>query len=61
MKTNSVQNIFLSKPGEGEVLVSSGMRLRVGTEQNGGAFELLEINGGGNPPPHVHREHDECF
>ncbi len=61
MNTNIANKIFLSKPGEGETLVSSGMQLRVGTNQNGGAFELFEISGSGNPPPHVHREHDECF
>jgi mannose-6-phosphate isomerase-like protein (cupin superfamily) len=55
------QQPFLSKPGEGEILVGSGLRLKVGSAQTGGAFEVVELFGSGSPPPHVHREHDECF
>ncbi len=52
---------FLSKPGEGQILIASGLTLRVGSAQNGGAFEIIELGGTGNPPPHVHHDHDECF
>ncbi len=61
MISDNVNNGFLSKPGEGEFLVKSGMRLKVGAAQTGGAFEVLELAGSGNPPPHVHRGHEECF
>ncbi len=52
---------FLSKAGEGELLMSAGMKLRVGSAQAGGAFELFEIDGPGSPLPHVHHAHDHCF
>ena len=52
---------FLSKPGEGEILVTAGLKLKVGSAQTGGAFEVAELSGTGSPPPHVHRNHDECF
>jgi quercetin dioxygenase-like cupin family protein len=56
-----VQHVFLSKSGEGEILVTAGLRLKVGSAQTGGTLEVAEIDGPGSPPPHVHREHDECF
>ncbi len=61
MNSRIVNSGFLSKSGEGELLVKSGMRLKVGAAQTGGAFEVLELGGSGNPPPHVHRDHEECF
>lgn len=61
MASNMVQHPFLSKSGEGEILVKSGMKLKVGSAQTGGTIEVAEISGSGTPPPHVHREHDECF
>lgn len=61
MTSDTIQNPFLSKPGEGEILVMSGLRLRVGSAQTGGAFELVELGGPGSPLPHVHQDHDECF
>lgn len=61
MASNMVQHPFLSKSGEGEILVKSGMKLRVGSVQTGGTLEVAEISGSGTPPSHVHREHDECF
>ncbi len=39
----------------------SGMKLRIGAAQNGGTFELFEIDGPGFPTPHVHHEHVHCF
>jgi quercetin dioxygenase-like cupin family protein len=56
-----IQQPFLSKSGEGEILVRAGLRLKVGSAQTGGTLEVAEIDGPGSPPPHVHREHDECF
>jgi quercetin dioxygenase-like cupin family protein len=56
-----VQYPFLSKSGEGEILVTAGLRLKVGSAQTGGTLEVAEIAGTGSPPPHVHWEHDECF
>src|SRR5512146_2138095 len=61
MDSNIAPHPFLSKSGEGEILVKSGMRLKVGSAQTSGTFELLELEGTGGPPPHVHQDHDECF
>lgn len=61
MASNMVQYPFLSKSGEGEILVRAGLRLKVGSDQTGGILEVAEIDGPGSPSPHVHREHDECF
>lgn len=61
MAADEVLHPFLSKPGEGQILVLSGLKLRVGSAQTGGALEVVELSGSGSPPPHVHRDHDECF
>jgi mannose-6-phosphate isomerase-like protein (cupin superfamily) len=61
MTSEMVHKPFLSNPGEGEILVAAGLKLRVGTIQTGGAFEVVELGGTGFPTPHVHRDHDECF
>lgn len=61
MDMNVVRTPFISKPGEGEILSSAGLRLRVGTAQTGGSLEVAELEGTGTPPPHVHHDHDECF
>ncbi len=61
MASDMVHYPFLSQPGEGEVLVMAGLKLRVGSAQTGGAFEVVELGGPGSPPPHAHRDHDECF
>src|SRR5512142_1990185 len=61
MPSERVQHAFLSQPGEGQLLVMSSLRLRAGSAQTGGAFEVIEIEGPGSPPPHVHRDHNECF
>ncbi len=61
MNTNLINRTFLSRPGEGELLMMAGLKLRVGSAQNSGAFELFEIDGPGFPLPHIHYAHDECF
>ncbi len=61
MKTDLVNRAFVSQPGERKIPVKHAMRLRVGSAQNGGAFELFELAGSGVPQPHVHHDHDECF
>src|SRR5512141_268077 len=61
MATDVVLHPFLSKPGEGQILVMAGLKLKVGSAQTGGAFEVVELSGTGSPPPHVHQNHDECF
>ncbi len=61
MSSDIVKNVFLSKPGEGELLVGAGIRLKVGSDQTGGAFEVVELFGTGSPTSHVHREADHCF
>ncbi len=61
MASDVVLHPFLSKSGEGQIMVLAGLKLRVGTAQTGGAFEVVELGGSGSPSPHVHRDHDECF
>ncbi len=61
MNPNIDNNGFLSKSGEGQVLVMSGVRLKIGSAQTGGAFEVFELAGPGSPPPHVHKVTDHCF
>ncbi len=61
MASKMVQSPFLSKSGEGEILVKSGMKLKIGSAQTGGTLEVAEISGSATPPPHVHQKHDECF
>ncbi len=61
MITTISKPVYLSQPGGGEVLVAAGVKLRVGSQQTGGEFELFELSGTGSPSPHLHREHDECF
>jgi hypothetical protein len=36
-------------------------RLMISSAPTGGAFEVIEYQGPAVPPPHVHRERDECF
>jgi mannose-6-phosphate isomerase-like protein (cupin superfamily) len=36
-------------------------RLKVSSARTGGTFEVIEYEGPAVPPPHVHRERDECF
>lgn len=48
-------------PGEGTPLPLVGT-LKAGGAQTGGAFEVIEYAGNAAcPPPHVHREREECF
>ncbi len=61
MNSNIVNHVIISKPGEGQILVMSGLKLKVGTAQTGGAFEVIELAGTGSPLLHVHQNHDECF
>lgn len=51
---------FCSAPGEGQALPMVG-RLKVSSAQTAGAFEVIELVGPVAPPPHVHRDRDECF
>ncbi len=63
MSETSVSQAIVSKPGEGQPLPAVG-RIRVSAADTGGEFEVIELGtppGGGGPPPHIHREHDECF
>jgi quercetin dioxygenase-like cupin family protein len=45
---------------EGEVIPGLGL-VKITAGQTGGSFELIEYRGPIQPPPHVHREHDEAF
>ncbi len=60
MSTTEVKPAIVSRPTEGEFLRMVG-RIKITSEQTNGAFEVLELDGPGSPPPHVHRDHDELF
>jgi quercetin dioxygenase-like cupin family protein len=63
MNSITVNNAFVSKPGEGQPLLAIG-RVRVSAVQTGGALEVFEVGtppGGGGPLPHIQHDHDECF
>ncbi len=60
MNPNVASSAFRSAPGEGQMLVP-GAQLRVSSAQTGATLEVLELSGYGSPPPHVHRDHEECF
>ena len=51
---------LITRASEGEVLPMLGL-VKASASQTAGAFELLEYRGPIQPPPHVHREHDEAF
>ncbi len=61
MNSNIVNNVYISKPGEGQILVMTGLKIRISSAQTGGTFEVVEIGGTGSPLPHVHRVADHCF
>jgi mannose-6-phosphate isomerase-like protein (cupin superfamily) len=60
MTSDAANHAFRSAPGEGQILPKTG-RLKVSSAQTGGAFEIIELDGRGGPPAHVHHNHDECF
>lgn len=52
---------FVAPPGSGRVLPLVG-RVAVSGRQTGGALEVIEYQGNAAcPPPHVHREREECI
>jgi quercetin dioxygenase-like cupin family protein len=63
MSSLTVNQAFVSKPGEGQSLPGIG-RVRVSSIQTGGRLEVFEVGtppGGGGPPPHIQHDHDEFF
>ncbi len=60
MTTDIGHYAFRSAPEEGQGLPMIG-RLKVSSLQTGGSFEVIEYEGPAVPPPHVHRNRDECF
>lgn len=49
------------RPGSGRTLPMIG-RVALSGQQTGGAVEVIEFQGNAAcPPPHVHREREECF
>ncbi len=60
MNSDISRRAFSRAPGEGQMLAMIG-RLKVSSAQTGGAFEVIEYEGPAVPPPHVHRDRDECF
>jgi mannose-6-phosphate isomerase-like protein (cupin superfamily) len=52
---------FVAPPGSGRALPLVG-RVALSGQQTGGAFEVIEYQGNAAcPPPHVHREREECI
>jgi quercetin dioxygenase-like cupin family protein len=52
---------FVLPPGVGRELPLIG-QVKMSGHQTGGAFEVIEFRGNAAcPPPHVHREREECF
>jgi mannose-6-phosphate isomerase-like protein (cupin superfamily) len=60
MSSDVINYAFRCAPGEGQLLPMIG-RLKVSSAQTGGAFEVIDYEGPAVPPPHVHRDRDECF
>ncbi len=60
MNTNLVNQAYISKPAEGQILLPPALKLRLGATQTADVFEMYELAGPRYPLPHVHREHDEC-
>ncbi len=59
-------SIHIVLPGEGEMAGGGPMRVRIiedgsHTEHRLGLIEVAVPPGPAQPPPHVHREHDEVF
>ncbi|MDT7743583.1 MAG: hypothetical protein QOE59_2661 [Actinomycetota bacterium] len=52
---------FVVAPGEGRTLPSVG-QVKISGRDTGGGFEVIELRGNAaSPPPHVHREREECI
>jgi quercetin dioxygenase-like cupin family protein len=52
---------FVLPPGGGRALPLIG-QVKMSGQQTGGAFEVIEFRGNAAcPPPHVHREREECI
>lgn len=60
MSSNTGNHAFRCAPGDGQMLSMIGL-LKVSSAQTGGAFEVIEYEGPAVPPPHLHRDRDECF
>ena len=60
MDSDGLMRAFRCAPEEGQRLPMIG-RLKVSSAQTGGAFEVIAYEGPAVPPPHVHRDRDECF
>ena len=55
------QNGFVVAAGEGRTLPVFG-QVKISGRDTGGAFEVIEFRGNtASPPPHVHREREECI
>lgn len=52
---------FVVGPGDGRVLPSVG-QVKVSGRDTAGGFEVIEFRGdAASPPPHIHREREECI
>jgi mannose-6-phosphate isomerase-like protein (cupin superfamily) len=51
---------LITRAAEGDNLPMLGL-VKASENQTAGGFELLEYRGPIQPPPHIHREHDEAF
>jgi mannose-6-phosphate isomerase-like protein (cupin superfamily) len=51
---------LVTRADAGAVLLMLGI-VKASARDTNGAFELLDYHGPIQPPPHIHREHDEGF
>jgi len=52
---------FVVAPDEGRTIPSFG-QVKISGHDTGGAFEVIEFQGNAaSPPPHIHREREECI
>src|ERR1051326_4822945 len=51
---------FALQPDGGKAIPFIGL-VKVSADRSAGALEVIEYRGPATPPPHIHREHDECF
>jgi mannose-6-phosphate isomerase-like protein (cupin superfamily) len=51
---------YLTKPGAGKLLPQLGL-VKTDQRQTANALEVIEYTGPIQPPPHLHKTHDEAF
>ncbi len=60
MSSDTANQAFRRAAGEGQPLSIFGL-VKASSAETGGTLEVFELTGRQGPPPHIHRDHDECF